>query len=56
MKDLDNNEFVREIHIKIERLTLAPINLVIDESETTQSQVNYSGSNPQAILGSNIFE
>ena len=56
MKVMDSNEFVREIHIKIERLTLAPINLVIDESETTQSQVNYSGSNPQVILGSNIFE
>ena len=33
MKVMDSNEFIREIHIKVERLTLAPINLVIDESE-----------------------
>ena len=33
MKVMDSNEFVRETHITIERLTLTPINLVIDEPE-----------------------
>lgn len=46
MKDMDSNEFVREIRIKIECLTLFPINLVIDESETTQLQMGCSLSNP----------
>jgi len=56
MKNMDSNKFVPEIRIKIERLTPSPINLVISDSETTQFQVDFSGSNPQVILGSNIFE
>ena len=46
MTDMDSNEFVSEIRIKIECLTLFPINLVIDESETTQLQMECSVSNP----------
>ena len=52
---MDDQEFVRRIQEKIQRLTGRSIELRVDHQEAGQLQVELDREVPQVVLGANIF-
>lgn len=52
---MDDQEFLRRMQEKIERLTNRPIELRIDHTEDTRLLVEFNQEIPLVVLGSNIF-
>ena len=52
---MDDEQFVDNIHRKIERLTERSIELQIDRQEADQLQVDLEREVPLVVMGSNIF-
>ena len=53
---MDDEDFVRRIQEKIERLTGRSIELQVDHQEAGQLQVDLDRDVPQVVLGANIFQ
>ena len=52
---MEDQNFVRRIQEKIERLTSRPIELRIDHAEGNRLQVEFDREVPLVVIGSNIF-
>ena len=52
---MDDQEFIRRIQKKIERLTGRSVEVRIDQEEANQLQVELDNEIPVLVLGSNIF-
>ena len=52
---MDDEQFVRSIQLKIERLTGRSIELRVDHEEANQLQMELDGEAPLVVMGSNIF-
>ena len=53
---MDDQDFLRRIHQKIERLTGCTIELEVDRQEANQLQVELDREVPLVVMGSNIFQ
>ena len=53
---MENEQFVRRLHEKIERLTVGRIDLEIDNEDGSQLRVELQREVPLVVLGANIFE
>lgn len=53
---MENEEFVRRLREKIERLAECTIDLNIDIEEPDRLRVDHQQDVPQVVLGSNIYE
>ena len=55
MAEMDNDEFIRRIRQKIERLTEGAIELRVDVEEVNRLHVDLGGEVPRVNLGANIY-
>jgi hypothetical protein len=53
---LEDEDFIRRIHEKIERLSGHRVGLKIDHQQASLLQVEMEGEVPLVVLGSNIFQ
>ena len=53
---MENEEFIRRLQDKIERLTERTIDLRIDEEEANQLQIEWESEVPRVVLGSNVYK
>ena len=53
---MENEEFIRRLQDKIERLTERTIDLRIDEDEANQLQIEWESEVPRVVLGSNVYK
>jgi len=53
---MNDQEFIRRIQEKIQRLTGRSVELSIDRQETNQLQVEFQREVPLVVLGSNIVQ
>ena len=53
---MENEELLRRIRDKIERLTQRPIDLRIDHKDANQLQVELEPEVPRVVLGANIYK
>ena len=53
---MDNDEFIRRIRGKIERLTDGPVSLRVDVEDLNRIQVDLGPGTPQVTLGANIYK
>lgn len=52
---MDDQEFVRRLKAKIERLTLTEIQLHLDDVEKQRIKIDLEGPMPEVTLGSNVL-
>ena len=52
---MDDQQFIRRIGKKIERLTAQPVELEIDHQEASRMAVEFDREVPLVVLGTNIF-
>lgn len=55
MAEMDNDEFIRRIREKIERLTEGTIELRVDVEDVNHLQVDLEQEVPRVTLGANIY-
>ncbi|MCH7713122.1 MAG: hypothetical protein IIC99_05820 [Chloroflexi bacterium] len=55
MNEMDDEQFIERIHLKIERLTQRRVDLEIDREEVNQLQVDLGLEVPRVVLGSNVL-
>ena len=55
MAGMDNDEFIRRIREKIERLTEGAVELRVDVEDVNRLQVELGRELPQVTLGANIY-
>lgn len=53
---MENEEFLRRLQDKIERLTERTIDLRIDQEEANQLQIELESEVPRVVLGSNVYK
>ncbi len=53
---MENEELLRRIRDKIERLTQRPIDLRIDHEDANQLQIELEPEVPRVVLGANIYK
>ena len=53
---MENEEFIRRLQDKIERLTERTIDLRIDQEEANQLQIEWESEVPRVVLGSNVYK
>ncbi len=53
---MENEEFIRRLQDKIERLTERTIDLRIDQEEANQLQIELESEVPRVVLGSNVYK
>lgn len=52
---MENEDFIRQIRAKIERLTQGPIDLRVDREDANTLQVDWGPEVPRVTLGANIY-
>ncbi len=54
--DMENQEYLKRIKSKIEKLTATSIQLQLDEENKTQIRVQWGQERVEVVLGSNVLQ
>ena len=53
---MEDEEFIRRIQDKIERLTETSVEMDIDHDDPSQFQVDFQREVPRVVLGANVYQ
>ena len=53
---MDDEEFIRRLVEKIERLTGTPVDVEVDRQDGGKLEIELNGEVPKVVLGANIFQ